>query len=107
MEWKYSDGRIYSVDESENVIAEATYEMLANGVMNVDHVYVNPEYRGQGIAEKVMLTIVGYLREHKLKATATCSYASAWFNKHEKECEDILSHEFAEQVIACRIDGRH
>lgn len=107
MEWKYSKGRIYSTDDNEDMIAEATYVTLENGIINIDHVYVNPSYRGQGIAEKVMLTIIEYLREHKLKATATCSYANAWFSKHTKEYEDLLSKDIKEQVIACKIDGKH
>lgn len=106
MEWNFSDGRIYSNNEQGNLITEATYESLENSVINVDHVYVNPDYRGQGIAEKTMLAVVDYIRKHNLKVTATCSYASSWFTKHEEEYTDILISN-QEKVIACRIDGRH
>lgn len=106
MEWNYGEGRIYSNNEQGNLITEATYETLENNVINVDHVYVNPEYRGQGIAEKTMLAIIDYIRKHNLKVTATCSYASTWFAKHEDEYADILVGT-KEQVVACKIDGRH
>jgi predicted GNAT family acetyltransferase len=106
MEWNFSEGRIYSNNEKGELITEATYETLENNVINVDHVYVNPEYRGQGIAEKTMLTVVNYIRQHNLKVIATCSYASAWFGKHEEEYTDILVRN-QDQVSACRIDGRH
>lgn len=106
MEWNFSEGRIYSNNEKGELITEATYETLANNVINVDHVYVNPEYRGQGIAEKTMLAVVDYIRKHNLKVSPTCSYASAWFGKHEEEYADILVRN-QDQVSACRIDGRH
>ena len=107
MNWNYSEGRIYSSDASGNLIAEATYVQRNSGEINVDHVYVNPEYRGQGIAEQVMLEVIEYLRKHHLKATATCSYASAWLSKHEKEYADLLATKQEDQVIACKIDGKH
>lgn len=107
MDWNFSEGRIYSNNEHGDLITEATYETHKNGVINIDHVYVNPEYRGQGIAEKTMLTVVDYIRKNNLKVTATCSYASAWFTKHEEEYTDILAKNQDEQVIACRVDGKH
>jgi predicted GNAT family acetyltransferase len=107
MEFKLSEGRIYSTEANNELIAEATYITKKNDELIVDHVYVNPNYRGQGIADKIMLVVVDYVREHNLKVSATCSYASAWFSKHEEEYSDILSNKLEEQIIACKIDGNH
>lgn len=106
MEWNFIEGRIYSNNEQGELITEATYQ-THNGVITVDHVYVNPNYRGQGIAEKTMLAVVDYIRQHKLKVSATCSYASAWLAKHEEEYIDIIAKNHDDQVIACRVDGKH
>lgn len=89
MDWNYSEGRIYSNNEQGELITEATYQ-THNNVINVEHVYVNPNYRGQGIAEKTMLAVVDFIKTHNIKATASCSYASAWFEKHKEEYSDML-----------------
>lgn len=107
MEWTYETGRIYSMDDQNELIAEATYVTQDNGDINIDHVYVNPKLRGQGIADQTMLTVVDYLREKKIKATATCSYANTWFQRNEKMYTDVIANNGKDQVIACKIDGKH
>lgn len=91
MEWKYEENRIYSQDENGELLAEATFERKENGDININHVYVNPEMRGKSLADKTMKTMVAYLREEGLKATASCTYADSWFVKNEELCKDILS----------------
>jgi len=107
MDWKYEKGRIFSTDEKGELMAEATYENLKDGCINIDHVYVNPVLRGQGIADKVMAEAVSFLRREGLKATATCSYANAWFKKNKDKCEDVIAKENENCDAACRIDGKH
>lgn len=52
MDWKYENGRIYSVDQNNELMAEATFVVQENGVVVIDHTYVNPVLRGQHVAEK-------------------------------------------------------
>lgn len=89
MEFQLEEGRIFSLNEKQELIAQATY-LRQETVINVDHVYVNPDYRGQKIAEQVMLAMVDFLRKNQWKATATCTYAQAWFAKHQEEYADVL-----------------
>jgi predicted GNAT family acetyltransferase len=107
MEWKYENGRIYSVNENNEVMAEATYVEKQNGEIEIDHVYVNEVLRGQGVADKTMKVVTEYLRDNNLKATASCSYANSWFKKHVDEYSDIIADSIDNQVVACKIDGKH
>lgn len=107
MDWKYENERIYSVDEKGELMAEATFTHKKNGEIDIDHVYVNPILRGKGVAGKIMLVVVDYLREKGLKATATCSYANGWFKKNEELYSDIISNDIWNEVAACKIDGKH
>lgn len=93
MEWKYEDGRIYSVDEKGLLMAEATYVTKKHGEVVINRTYVSPNLRGQGIAGKMMNIVVEYLRRNNLKATATCSYAQSWLKKNEEICSDILGNQ--------------
>jgi len=90
MEFQFTEGRVFSVDEKQEVIAEATYHSIGQNAVDIDHTYVNPAYRGQGVAGKLMQAVAAYLRKNGLKAAASCSYASAWFQKNRETCGDII-----------------
>ena len=107
MDWKIEKDRIYAVDEKEELMSEVTFTYEKEDEININHVYVNPILRGQGIASEAMNVMVDYLRKSKLKATATCSYANSWFNKNRDKCEDIISENNNDSVIACNINGKH
>ena len=109
MNWKYEKGRIYGVDENNGLLAETTFNHRKNGEVDIDHTYVDPSLRGQGVAGSMMEVVAKYLRENRLKATASCSYANSWLKKHRYEYADIISEDFDEEGTypSCRIDGRH
>jgi predicted GNAT family acetyltransferase len=107
MNWKYENNRIYSEDENGDVLAEANFHLKENGEIDIEHVYVNPKLRGQGVGGETMTTVAEYLRKEGKKATASCSYANSWFRKNQKNYEDIIANDLTDQVIACNITGRH
>ena len=57
--------------------------------MLINHTGVNPELRGQGFAEKLVLEAVDYARKNKLKILPFCSYVSVYVGKHP-EVQDVL-----------------
>lgn len=107
MDWKYEQGRIYSCDEKGVLMAETTYIDKGNGEININHTYVNPILRGQGVADKMMAAVSEYLRKEGLKATATCSYAYVWLKKNSEQYPDIIARSNDNQAIACNINGKH
>ena len=107
MNWQYDNGRIYSTDEKGELMAETTFIRKENGEMDIDHTYVNPVLRGQGVAGKMMEVVAEYFGKERLKTTATCSYANIWLKRHEKQYQDILSEDTSDQVVACKIDGKY
>jgi len=107
MNWQYENGRIYSISEDNELLAETTYVMKENGLVDINHTYVAPELRGKGVASEMMGVVAKYFRNHSLKATASCSYANSWLKKHREEYADIISEELDNEAAACRIDGKH
>ena len=107
MDWKYKEGRIYSENEKGELMAEATYIVMPNGEIDIDHTYVNPSLRGQGVADKMMVVVTEYLRECDIKASASCSYAVSWFKKNGETCADIISSDFDDQDAGCKTEGGH
>lgn len=107
MNWKYEAGRIFSVDEKGELMAETTFIRKENGEIDIDHTYVNPVLRGQGVADKMMVVVAEYLKKEGLKATASCSYANIWMKKNEEMYSEIISKDMGDQAVACKINAKH
>ena len=73
--------RIYATDPSGNVIAEVTFPS-EDGVSTIDHTFVDPSLRGEGIAGKLVKLAADKILAEGNKIAATCSYAVAWFKRH-------------------------
>ena len=91
MEFQIADGRVYYQNEQNEVLAEATYCSVSEGVVDIDHTYVSPVLRGQGVAGKLMEALAADLRAKGLKAAASCSYAEAWLEKNRETYGDIIA----------------
>ncbi|MDR1589903.1 MAG: N-acetyltransferase [Oscillospiraceae bacterium] len=79
---------IYSEDGRK--LAEVTFPDAGDGVVDVDHTFVDDELRGRGIAAELMERVASRLREDGKKARLSCSYARGWFEKHP-EYSDIIA----------------
>lgn len=91
MDFQITNGRIFHVDEQGELMAETTYVDRSSGEVDIDHTYVNPVLRGQGVASKMMETVAKHLRQEGLKATASCDYANSWLQKNRTVYADIIS----------------
>lgn len=107
MNWKFENGRIYSLNEGNELMAEATFVNKSNGEVVIDHTYVNPILRGQGVAGQMMEVVAQHFREKGLKTSATCSYANSWLKKNRQSYPDIISEDLDNDVAACKIGGTH
>jgi len=81
VEFQHEQDSIYATDKSGNRIAEVTFP-ISNGVANINHTYVDPALRGQGVADQLLTAAVEQIRSAGLKASPTCSYAIRWFAEH-------------------------
>ncbi len=91
MNWKYEDGRIYGTNEKGELMCETTFISKENGEYVIDHTYVNPVLRGQGIAGEMMVVVAEYMRKKGLKVSAACPYADVWLERHKESYEDTIS----------------
>ena len=74
-------------DNGEN-IAKCTY--LDRGTYwEITHTYVNPDYRGQKIAEKIVNIVIEEARKAGKKIKPVCSYANNYMT-NKPEFEDVL-----------------
>jgi len=51
-------------------------------LVNIDHVFTEPAFRGQGIAAKMMEALLEYLSKQEKKAILTCPFAQRYVAEH-------------------------
>jgi len=103
MNFIYEPHRIYVNNEEGKMIVNATFPWLKPGVVVVDHTFVDPSLRGQGIASQLMFEVVNYSKKQGYKVTATCPYAVTWFKKHPEVSNILDELEQAKLAPECQI----
>ena len=76
------DDAIQYVDDQGTVLAEVTFPACAEGVVDINHTFVDPSLRGQGIAGQLLKRAAEAIEGTGRKARPTCSYAVRWFSTH-------------------------
>jgi len=66
-----------------------TYTFAGETKMILDHTEVNNAYRGQNIGKRILMEIVEFARQNKIKILPLCPFAKSVFNKIE-DIRDVL-----------------
>jgi len=91
MELIHEPNRIYGLDEHGTLLAEITFPEDGPSIVNIDHTFVSPALRGQGVADQLVRTAAQQLRSEGKRARLTCSYAVQWFSRHPEFSEVLDS----------------
>lgn len=89
MNFIYEDNRIFYQDENGTLLAEVTFPDFSYHVVNIDHTFVDPSLRGQGMAGKLLQAAADQIRSAGKRVIPTCSYAVKWFQQNP-QYNDIL-----------------
>lgn len=73
------NNRAAAYDDRE-LIGECTFSVSVE-TWTIDHTYVDNKYRGQGIAQRLVKTIVDEARVRNKKITPLCSFAKREFDR--------------------------
>lgn len=88
MEFIINDGGIL-VKQKSDVVGKLTLSKHSKNVFVIVQVFVNPNYRGQGIASVLVNKMVNHAIKNNLKLVPHCSFAVMEFEKH-LEYKDVL-----------------
>ncbi|KID42230.1 GNAT family N-acetyltransferase [Fructilactobacillus fructivorans] len=88
MKFDYEPGRFYANDVHGNLIAEVTFTE-DNGVVSINETFVNPNYRGQGLAGKLIMVMIDYAKKNHYQIKPVCSFAVKFFEKNT-QYDDLL-----------------
>lgn len=90
MNFQYERNQIFLDSPEGETIAKVTFPTVTEGVVEIDHTFVDDSLRGQGVAGKLMEAVSCQLREDGRKAHLTCPFAQKWFESHP-EHSDLLA----------------
>ncbi|EOB3456064.1 GNAT family N-acetyltransferase [Enterococcus hirae] len=89
MEIKEEKNRFVLLNDEAKEIGEMTWSDVGPDIMIIDHTFVEPEYRGQKLAEKLVLNGVELARREGKKIIPLCPYAKKEFER-KPEYQDVL-----------------
>lgn len=89
MEFIKGDWRFYQEDKDKELIAEITYEIVNEHVVDANHTYVDESLRGQGVAEQLVDRLVEEMKNEEKKIRPTCPYIVNLFERKAEKYEDI------------------
>ncbi len=78
----FEPDRTVLYDEDGRMMGRVTHPRIRAGVINIQQVYTEPQFRGQGVAARLMEGLLAHLRETGQKTVLTCSYAQSYVAGH-------------------------
>lgn len=85
---KGNKGHFAAIDDSK-VAGRMFYTFAGKEKMIIDHTEVDNAYRGQNIGNKILMSVVEFARENKIKIIPLCPFAKSVFDKTES-IRDVL-----------------
>ncbi len=82
MEIKERNNSFYLGPDYQNRVGEITFH-VKEGEIIVDHTYVDPSLRGQGLAFKLVEKVIEKARNENKKIVPVCSYVKKVMEKNE------------------------
>ncbi|MCH7409966.1 N-acetyltransferase [Belliella sp. DSM 111904] len=83
-----SKGYFKAIDDGKEA-GRMTYSWAGEQRIIIDHTEVNPEFKGQSVGKKMLMTAVEFAREKNIKILPLCPFAKSVFDK-TPEIRDVL-----------------
>lgn len=90
MEFEYGENRFYK-EKDGKLIAEVTYVPKGDTVA-IDHTFVDPSLRGQGIAEQLVDRVVEEMQKEQKKIKPVCPYVVELFKRKPDKYEHVSAN---------------
>jgi predicted GNAT family acetyltransferase len=86
---EHGDSGAFFLERDGARIAEMTYQRVAASRILIDHTFVDPSLRGQGVARQLLDAAVAWARATHVKMGATCSYVVVQFAR-DSSLRDVI-----------------
>ena len=89
MTFTKEENRIIALNDDGEAMGFIAWSVLSDGVLNANHTFVDPKFRGRSVAQKLLNELVSMARREDKKIFATCSYVVKMF-EHGSEYQDVI-----------------
>lgn len=72
----------YEVSADGKVVGFSAYHLIAEGVLALPHVEVEPEFEGKGVASELMRRSLDQIRERDLRIVPICPFAQTFLERN-------------------------
>jgi predicted GNAT family acetyltransferase len=80
---------IDELDGKQQTVAYISYSKADEDKIIVDHTDVRPQFKGQDLGRQLVMKVVHYAREKKIKVFPICPFTASIFQKDES-IRDVL-----------------
>lgn len=94
------NNKLSLINEQNEVIGFVTFPFYQEGVVIIDHTFVDPNYRGQNNAHNIIIAALDHIRSNNLKVVASCPFVIKFLERNKEKYQDIIAvteEEIAEQ----------
>ena len=89
MEFEKNGNGFFKNDDTGKLIAEVTYVTSGEDKVILDHTFVDPSLRGQGIASQLVDKVVEEMEKEGKKIVPLCPYAKELFDRKPEKYKHI------------------
>jgi predicted GNAT family acetyltransferase len=82
-------GRFEAI-ENKKQAGKITYTWAGQHKIIIDHTEVNPDFKGEGVAKKILNATIDFAKENKLKVIPLCPFAKSVIEK-TPEYQEVLA----------------
>ncbi len=82
MNYRIYPSKFSFINDKGEEIAKITFPMTSPNVYDLKHTFVDDNYKGQGLAGKLVEMAIGEIHRRGGTVTASCSYSQKWIEKY-------------------------
>jgi predicted GNAT family acetyltransferase len=103
MDYQIHTHELFVKKEDGTYLVRVTFPLIDEGIVNIDHTYVDVSLRGNGVASEMMHAVMKHIISKSFIVVATCPYAVVWLKRH-KEYDPYVNVELMKTLgEACMI----
>jgi predicted GNAT family acetyltransferase len=91
MNFEHEDNRIFARGADGATVAEVTFPELRDGVVVINHTFVDGSLRGRGVAGELVSAAYDAIKADGKQAAVTCPYAVKWFAERPDKNDIVVS----------------
>ncbi|MDR0853056.1 MAG: N-acetyltransferase [Clostridiales Family XIII bacterium] len=89
MDFTKQNNWIFAKDGGGEIIAEVTFPKVREGLVAINHTFVDDSLRNKGVAGELMEACYEQLKSDGRKAVLICPYAIKWYRENPEK-NDIV-----------------